>query len=59
VTDFKQLCEDPKVLAEEDHLEEDHLEEMPLEEAHLEEKARDHSPLPLPKAQYLRLHPAT
>jgi len=52
VTDFEQLCEGLETLAEEDHLEEDHLEE-----AHQEAEAQGQSPPPLPKAQYLQLHP--
>jgi len=57
MTDFKQLCEGLETLAEEHHLEEDHLEEDHLEEVDQEEEAQDQSPLPLPKAQYLQLHP--
>jgi len=47
MTDFKQLCEGLETLAEEDH----------LEEVHQEVEVQDRSPPPLPKAQYLWLHP--
>jgi len=49
VTDFKQLCDGLETLAKEDH----------LEEVHWEVQVQDQSPLLLPKAQYLLLHPET
>jgi len=51
MTDFEQLCEGLE-MQEADHLEKDHLEEVDQEA-----EAQDQSPLPLPKAQYLWLHP--
>jgi len=55
MTDYKQLCEDLEVLAEEEEVVvEDHLKE-----AHQEVEVQDQSLPPLPKAQYLQLHPET
>jgi len=55
MTDFEWLCKDLETLMEEVVVVvEDHLEE-----AHQKAEALDQSPPPLPKAQYLRLHPET
>src|SRR6266850_2694853 len=65
VTDFEQLCEDLETLVEEEVKVEDHLEEVHQkvedhsEEVHQEAEALDQSLPPLPKAQYLWLHPET